>query len=233
MAHRFSGPGLPYEGLTRPAVSGPQWTGEVRLVPEALGEPLRWRSPRLVFVNSMSDLFHEKVPETFIRAVFETMVEASQHRFQVLTKRSERLAALAPKLPWPENVWMGVSVEADRFTPRVDDLRATPAQVKFVSLEPLLSALPSLDLTGIDWAIVGGESGPSARPMKPEWVRAIRRACRSTGVAFFFKQWGGVLKGRAGRRLDGREYNEFPGEGRDERRRGVPVWREEAPKREL
>lgn len=227
MAHRFSGPGMPYEGLTRPAVSGPQWTGTVRLVPEALTEPLRWRTSRLVFVNSMSDLFHEKVPDTFIRAVFETMVSATQHRFQVLTKRAARLAALAPSLPWPNNVWMGVSVESDAYTARVDALRETPAKVKFVSLEPLLSGLPSLDLQGIDWAIVGGESGPAARPMHPAWVRAIRRTCRGAGVAFFFKQWGGVNKGRAGRLLDGREYNEFPGEVGDGRR-GVPLRGEEA-----
>lgn len=210
MAHRFSGKGMPYEGLTRASSVGPQWTGKIKLVHEALDEPLRWRNSKLVFVNSMSDLFHEDVPDDFIQSVFATMRAASQHRFQVLTKRADRLAELAPTLPWPRNVWMGVSVESEKYTWRIDRLRTTRAQVKFVSLEPLLSALPGLNLDGIDWAIVGGESGPSARPMDAAWVRDIRRQCQSSGVAFFFKQWGGVIKSRAGRLLDGREYNGMP-----------------------
>ena len=220
MAHRFAGPGMPYEGLTRASSVGPQWTGRVKLVHEALGEPLRWRSPQLVFVNSMSDLFHDEVPDSFIRAVFATMTAASHHRFQVLTKRADRLAQLAPTLEWPANIWMGVSVESDAFTWRVDRLRSTAAAIKFVSLEPLLSALPSLDLEVIDWAIVGGESGPSARPIEGSWVRAIRRQCRTSGVPFFFKQWGGVQKARAGRLLDEREYNEMP-VGESNGRRGM------------
>jgi protein gp37 len=226
MAHRFSGPGMPYEGLTRRSSVGPQWTGRIRLVREALDEPLRWRSPRLVFVNSMSDLFHEDVPLEFIESVFATMRLASHHRFQVLTKRADRLADLAPRLDWPPNVWMGVSVESDKFTWRIDRLRSTDAAVKFLSLEPLLSALPGLNLDGIDWAIVGGESGPSARPMKAAWVRDLKRQCAKSKVPFFFKQWGGVVKSRAGRLLDGREYNEMPGVGSV--RRGLQVRRQEA-----
>lgn len=210
MAHRFAGPGMPYEGLTRSSSGGPQWTGRIKLVHEAISEPLTWGGSRLVFVNSMSDLFHDDVPTSFIGAVFETMRMASNHRFQVLTKRADRLAALAPHLPWPSNVWMGVSVESAPYAWRINRLRQTAAKIKFVSFEPLLSALPDLDLDGLDWAIVGGESGPSARPMEARWVRDIRRQCRSSGVAFFFKQWGGVQKARAGRLLDGREYNEMP-----------------------
>ncbi len=214
---------MPYEGLTRSSSVGPQWTGRVKLVHEALDEPLRWRSPQLVFVNSMSDLFHDEVPDTFIRSVFATMRAASHHRFQVLTKRADRLAALASSLPWTENIWMGVSVESEAYTGRLDLLRSTGAKVKFVSLEPLLSGLPSLNLSGIDWAIVGGESGPSARPMEASWVRDIRRRCRSSGVPFFFKQWGGVQKARTGRLLDGREYNEMPVGELHERRGAVSV----------
>ncbi len=219
---------MPYEGLTRSSSMGPQWTGRITLVHDALDAPLRWRSPQLVFVNSMSDLFHDDVPDTFIRSVFAIMKTASRHRFQVLTKRADRLAALAPTLTWTENIWMGVSVESDGYTSRVDRLRSTNAKVKFVSLEPLLSPLPSLDLAGIDWAIVGGESGPSARPMEASWVRAIRRQCQGSGVAFFFKQWGGVQKARTGRLLDGREYNEMPVGGTDERRGVVSVRGKEA-----
>ncbi|PZR06652.1 MAG: hypothetical protein DI536_29485 [Archangium gephyra] len=226
MAHRFSGPGMPYEGLTRPSSVGPQWTGKIKLVHEALDEPLRWRASRLVFVNSMSDLFHEDVPVEFIKSVFATMTAASQHRFQVLTKRADRLAELAPQLHWPRNVWMGVSVESDKFTWRIDRLRSTNAHVKFLSLEPLLSALPDMNLENIDWAIVGGESGPSARPMEAAWVRDIKRQCAVAKVPFFFKQWGGVVKSRAGRLLDGREYNGMPEVGSE--RRGLQVRRQEA-----
>ncbi len=180
----------------------------------------------------MSDLFHDDVPDAFIKAIFWTMKEARQHRFQILTKRADRLAEIGPKLDWPENVWMGVSVESDQYTWRIDRLRGTPAAVKFLSLEPLLTALPSLSLHQIDWVIVGGESGPNARPMKAEWVRDIRRRCRTSGVPFFFKQWGGVRKSATGRLLDGREYNEMP-RGRDERSRRLQVRRGEEAEREL
>lgn len=210
MAHRFSGPGRPYEGLTRNRGNGPRWTGQVRLVEDAVAEPLRWRRPRLVFVNSMSDLFHEGVPLDFIRRVFETMETASHHTFQVLTKRAERLAEVAEELPWPSNVWMGVSVESSDYLPRIDRLRTVPAAVRFLSLEPLLGPLDRLQLRGIHWVIVGGESGPGARPMRKTWVRDIRRQCRTARVPFFFKQWGGVRKGEAGRALDGRTYDEMP-----------------------
>lgn len=210
MAHRFSGEGLPYEGLTRASKRGPKWTGRVRLVHEALREPLGWRQPRVVFVNSMSDLFHEDVPDDFIAAVFETMARASHHTFQVLTKRADRLLATAPQLPWPANVWMGVSVESADYVWRIARLRETGAAVKFLSLEPLLGPLPDLELRGIDWAIVGGESGPGARPMEAAWVREIRQQCVASRVAFFFKQWGGTQKKLAGRSLDGRTYDEMP-----------------------
>ena len=185
---------------------------ELTLQPQMLKLPLTWKRPRRIFVNSMSDLFHADVPESFIASAFEVMRAAHWHEFQVLTKRSERLLALSRTLPWPSNVWMGVSVENHRFVHRIDDLRGTPAAVKFLSLEPLLGPLPALDLRGIDWAIVGGESGPKARPMRPEWVAEIRDQCRRAGVAFFFKQWGGVFKKRTGRELEGRTWDEMPSE---------------------
>lgn len=163
---------------------------DLRLWPGRLKLPLTWRTPRLVFVNSMSDLFHHEVPDTFIWQVFEVMEEAHWHTFQVLTKRAERLAQLAPRLPWPPNVWMGVSIENRRFVGRADSLRRVPAGVRFISAEPLLGPLDSLCLTGIDWLIVGGESGPRARPMHPAWARRLRDQCRKASVAFFFKQWG-------------------------------------------
>jgi protein gp37 len=172
--------------------------------------PKRWREPRLIFVNSMSDLFHEKVPLEFIQRVFRTMAECEQHIFQVLTKRAWRLRELGPELAWPPNVWMGVSVEDERVVDRIRDLAATPAQVRFLSLEPLIGPLPQLDLGSIDWVIVGGESGPGARPMKGEWVRDIRSQCLAARVPFFFKQWGGARKDLTGRNLDGRTYDEFP-----------------------
>ncbi len=178
---------------------------------DALDLPLRWRKPRAIFVNSMSDLFHEDVPDEFVHRVFAVMAAAHWHRFQVLTKRPERLLALDPDLAWQPNIWMGVSVENDRYVPRVDLLRQTRAHVKFLSIEPLLGPLPSLDLAGIDWAIVGGESGPGARPLQESWVRDIRDRCLDAGVPFFFKQWGGVQKYRTGRVLDGRTWDEMPG----------------------
>ncbi|MHB8574722.1 MAG: DUF5131 family protein [Dehalococcoidia bacterium] len=176
----------------------------------ALDLPLRWKQPQSIFVNSMSDLFHKDVPVEFVQQVFDVMQRASWHRFQVLTKRSERLAELSSLLTWAPNIWMGVSVESHRYTHRVDDLRDTGAAVKFLSLEPLLGPLPDLDLSGIDWAIVGGESGPGARPIQETWVRDIRDQCIAAGVAFFFKQWGGVNKKRSGRLLDGRTWDALP-----------------------
>ncbi|MGI8857027.1 MAG: DUF5131 family protein [Thermomicrobiales bacterium] len=172
--------------------------------------PLSWKKPQTIFVNSMSDLFHKDVPLEFIQRVFDVMQRAHWHRFQVLTKRAERVAELSPQLKWAPNIWMGVSVENQRYTHRIDYLRQTAAQVKFLSLEPLIGPLRQLDLTGIDWAIVGGESGPGARPMNPAWVIDIRDQCRQAGVAFFFKQWGGVQKKRAGRELEGRTWDEMP-----------------------
>jgi len=183
---------------------------EVTLQPQALDLPLRWRTPRTIFVNSMSDLFHEAVPSDYIRDVFQVMHDADWHRFQVLTKRSGRLRQLAPALGWPDNIWMGVSVEDTKQTGRIDDLRATDAAVRFLSLEPLLGPLDDLDLEGIDWVIAGGESGPGARPMDADWVRRIRDQCLKQETPFFFKQWGGVHKKRTGRRLDGRTWDEMP-----------------------
>jgi protein gp37 len=178
--------------------------------PHVLEVPLRWRQPRTIFVNSMSDLFHKDVPLDFILKIFEVMRRASHHRFQALTKRSRRMLQLAPNLPWPENVWMGVTVENARYTFRIDDLRQTSAAVKFISFEPLLGPIPNLDLNGIDWVIVGGESGPGARLMKSEWATDIRDQCLAAGVPFFFKQWGGVNKKKNGRILDGRTWNQMP-----------------------
>lgn len=172
--------------------------------------PLRWRRGRTIFVNSMSDLFQEEVPLTFIQRAFETMVACPQHTFQILTKRADRLRELAPHLPWPANVWMGVSVENQRVAHRVHDLAATPAQVRFLSCEPLIGPLKALPLAGIHWMIVGGESGPKARPMKPEWVDDLLRQARVAKTAFFFKQWGGVRKDLTGRELRGRTYDEMP-----------------------
>ena len=174
----------------------------------ALEMPLSWRKPRRIFVNSMSDLFHVKIPKSFIDDVFAVMRQANWHQFQVLTKRSERLLDLDNEIDWPTNVWMGVSVESAEYMHRIDHLRKTHAHHRFLSLEPLLGPLPKLNLKGIDWAIVGGESGPGARPLDAQWVRDIRDRCVDKGVAFFFKQWGGVNKKRTGRRLDGREWHQ-------------------------
>ncbi len=183
---------------------------ELAVHEHALDLPLKWKKSQAIFVNSMSDLFHEDVPTEFIQRVFDVMNRADWHRYQVLTKRSDRLLDLSPLLPWAENIWMGVTVENQDYTPRIDDLRRTGAATKFLSLEPLLGPLPDLDLEGIDWVIVGGESGPGARPMSPVWVEDIRRQCASARVPFFFKQWGGVQKKRAGRLLDGRTWDEMP-----------------------
>jgi protein gp37 len=180
------------------------------LQPQALELPLRWKKPQRIFVNSMSDLFHDDVPLSFILDVFSVMNRASWHQFQILTKRAERLAELSAHLPWTPNIWMGVSVENAAYTKRIDFLRQTAAFVKFLSIEPLIGAVGRLNLADIDWVIVGGESGPGAREMKRTWVTDIRRQCCAAKVAFFFKQWGGVNKKRTGRTLDGRTYNEMP-----------------------
>lgn len=182
----------------------------VTLHPDLVDIPRGWRLPRVVFVNSMSDLFHDDIPLAYIQRVFATMRDCPRHTFQVLTKRSERLAQLAPHLPWPENVWMGVSVEDARVLHRVADLRSVQAKVRFLSLEPLIGPLESLPLDGIHWVIVGGESGPQARPMRKEWVKDILRQCRAAKVPFFFKQWGGTRKDLTGRELNGRTYSEMP-----------------------
>lgn len=182
----------------------------VTLHPDLVDIPRGWRLPRVVFVNSMSDLFHDDIPPAYIQRVFATMRDCPRHTFQVLTKRSERLAKLAPELPWPENVWMGVSVEDARVLHRVADLRSVPAKVRFLSLEPLIGPLEFLPLDGIHWVIVGGESGPQARPMRKEWVKDIFRQCRAARVPFFFKQWGGTRKDLTGRELNGRTYSEMP-----------------------
>ena len=164
----------------------------------------------MIFVNSMSDLFHENVPLEYIQRVFLVMENAKQHTFQILTKRSERLKEIQRVLRWTKNIWQGVSVENGKYVNRIDDLRTVPSQVRFLSLEPLLGALPNLNLEGIDWVIIGGESGPGARPMQASWVFDIRDQCKKAGVPFFFKQWGGVNKKKAGRLLGGKEYNEMP-----------------------
>lgn len=205
-AERFRGvPGHPYEmGF------------DLTLRPDRVDQPLLWKRPRTIFVNSMSDLFHDAVPDGFIRSVFDVMERAHWHKFQVLTKRAERLAAIAPSLSWPANVWMGVSVENQRWTSRIAYLKSTPAQVKFLSCEPLLGPL-TLDLDGLDWIIVGGESGHRARPMQLDWARSIRDQSVNAGVPFFFKQWGahdeaGIRRGKkaSGRMLDGQVWNEMP-----------------------
>jgi protein gp37 len=176
----------------------------------ALEIPLHWKTPQTIFVNSMSDLFHKDVPLEFIQRVFAVMHQANWHRFQVLTKRSERLLELAPQLTWTSNIWMGVSVENGDYIHRIDHLRQTGAQIKFLSLEPLLGPLSNLNLEGIDWVIVGGESGPGARPMSPSWVMEIRDQCLAAQVPFFFKQWGGTNKKKSGRLLEGRTWDEMP-----------------------
>jgi protein gp37 len=183
---------------------------ELTLHPHVLEVPLRWKQPQMIFVNSMSDLFHEGVPEDYILRVFATMRAAHWHQFQVLTKRSKRLRDMACRIDWPKNVWMGVSVENAKYKTRIADLQATPAKIRFLSLEPLIGELGRLDLKGIGWVIVGGESGPGARPMQQEWVVEVQHQCAEAAVPFFFKQWGGVNKKRAGRELNGRTYDELP-----------------------
>ena len=194
------------------AMGNPRYRSGFRITlhPDLLDLPLRWRRPQMIFVNSMSDLFHREVPAEFVARAFDVMAKASWHTFQILTKRAKRLASFAPELPWPPNVWMGVTIEAQEYAWRADRLREAPAAVRFLSLEPLLGPIAELDLLGIDWVILGGESGPRARPMKAEWARSVRDQCLSAGVPFFFKQWGGVHRRAAGRRLDGRLWEEYP-----------------------
>lgn len=172
--------------------------------------PLSWKQPKRIFVNSMSDLFHKDVPIEFIQDIFDVMEKANWHTFQILTKRAERLVELSPFLKWPSNVWQGVSVENIKVTSRIDQLREVPARVRFLSVEPLIGPLDDLNLEGIHWVIVGGESGPGARPMKEEWVRSIRNQCVDQNVPFFFKQWGGVRKHQTGRTLDGQVWDQYP-----------------------
>jgi protein gp37 len=180
------------------------------LQPRMLGLPLKWKTPKRIFVNSMSDLFHKDVPTDYIKRVFEAMRLAHWHQYQILTKRSERVLELSKKLEWAPQIWMGVSVESEKYTHRIEDLRKTGAHVKFLSLEPLLGPLRSLNLRGIDWAIVGGESGPGARAVDEAWVTGIRDQCLVANVPFFFKQWGGVQKKKTGRTLEGRTWDEMP-----------------------
>lgn len=182
----------------------------VTLHPDLLTLPLKWRRPRMVFVNSMSDLFHEAVPYEFIRSIFDVMSQAATHTFQILTKRSPRLAAIATDLPWPSNVWQGVSIESPDYLWRLADLLKVPAAVRFISAEPLLGALDRLPLEGINWVIAGGESGAHHRPVDPLWIRSIRDQCLAADVPFFFKQWGGTTPKSGGRILDGREWDQLP-----------------------
>jgi protein gp37 len=186
---------------------------KLSLQPQMLGLPLRWRSPKRIFVNSMSDLFHKDVPTDFIKQVFDVMGQTNWHQYQVLTKRSERVLELSRDLDWMPQMWMGVSVESEKYKYRIDDLRETGAHVKFLSLEPLLGSLGNLNLRGIDWVIVGGESGPGARRVDPQWVTEIRDQCVDGGIAFFFKQWGSVQKKKTGRSLEGRTWDQMPVDG--------------------
>jgi len=208
------------------AMGNPRYERGFRVTTHAdlLEQPLHWRKPRNVYVCFMGDLFHRDVPDEFIMQVFEIMQRAPQHRFHVLTKRSTRMAELSPQLPWPENVWAGVTVENANYLPRADNLRRTGAAVKLLVFEPLLGPVDAINLRCIDWVVVGGESGPGARPMHPDWVRSVRDQCVAAGVPLWFKQWGGVRRKKAGFLLDGREWNERPG--------GEPALRAPAGSRE-
>ena len=209
LAKRLQAMGQPkYQNNGDPRTSGPGFG--LTLHPDTLDAPYRWKAPKLIFVNSMSDLFHPKVPLDFIRQVFQVMTDTPRHTYQILTKRSQRLATLAPELDWPDNVWMGVSVENHRYAFRVDHLRTVPATIRFISAEPLLGPLPDLDLSGIHWVIVGGESGHRSRPMKESWALDLRDQCATANVAFFFKQWGGPTPKSGGRQLEGAFHDESP-----------------------
>lgn len=211
MAARLDAMGMPkYRGLTRKSGRRAVWTGKVTIDRSALAIPLGWKKPRFIFVNSMSDLFHEDVPPDFVADIWSIMQRVPRHTFQILTKRPERMAELSQRLPLLANVWLGTSVENADYLPRLDALRNVKAAVRFVSFEPLLGRVRMADLTRIHWAIVGGESGPRAREMKAGWVREIRDLCRRDGTAFFFKQWGGKNKKRTGRSFDGRTWDEYP-----------------------
>ena len=199
-----------YLDTTRISGGRAKWNGHIYLDETSVDLPRKWRNGRLIFVNSMSDLFHETIPFEFVKRVFQTMNETPQHTYQVLTKRGEMLEKLSPNLNWTSNIWMGVSVENSDYVGRIDQLRRSDAAVKFLSLEPLLGPLDDLDFGGIDWVIAGGESGPGARPMEADWVRVIRDQCHEAQVAFHFKQWGGVNKKKAGRVLDGRTWDDWP-----------------------
>jgi protein gp37 len=209
LAKRLKAMGQPkYQSDGDPRTSGPGFA--LTCHPDALQIPKAWKAPRVIFVNSMSDLFHPEVPADYIKQVLAIMAETTQHTYQILTKRSKRLAELGPELEWPDNAWMGVSVESDRYTFRVPHLLESGAKVKFLSCEPLLGPLSSMALEGLDWVIAGGESGPGARPVEADWVRGIRDLCAAEDVAFFFKQWGGVTPKAGGRELDGRTWDEMP-----------------------
>jgi len=209
LARRLKAMGNPkYQLDGHPRTSGPGF--RLQCHEDALDVPHRWATKRLIFVNSMSDLFHDEVPDDFIAKVFDVMASTPRHTYQLLTKRSRRLAQIAGMLPWPDNVWMGVSIENDAYTFRARHLRYVPAAVRFLSIEPMLGPVPSLDLTSIDWVIVGGESGHSARPIEDEWIREVRDQCEDEGVDFFFKQWGGRTPKSGGRELDGQTYDATP-----------------------
>jgi protein gp37 len=211
MAARLDAMGMKkYRGLTRKSGGRAVWTGKVRLDRDSLKIPATWKKPRRIFVNSMSDLFHDALPAEFVAAVWSAMESTPQHTFQILTKRPDRMAALTTLLPVLKNVWLGTSIESADYLARIDDLRKVNAAVRFISFEPLLGSVAGADLTGIHWAIVGGESGPRARPMSEEWVGEIEAACRKAGTAFFFKQWGGVRKKSTGRHYRGRTFDEMP-----------------------
>ncbi|MCZ7564731.1 MAG: DUF5131 family protein [Xanthobacteraceae bacterium] len=211
MAARLSAMGIEkYKGLTRKSGKRHVWTGKLRCDEKALEIPRGWWKPRFVFVNSMSDLFHEEVPAGFIKKVWRVMAETPQHTYQILTKRPQRMAEVTLQLRQLPNVWLGTSVEDDRVLDRIDALRRVRAPVRFISFEPLLGSVATADLTGIHWVIVGGESGPRARPMSPSWVHEIEAMCKSAGIQFFFKQWGGTNKKRAGRLLNGRTADGMP-----------------------
>jgi protein gp37 len=224
MAARLSAMGQQkYAGTTRISGGRPKWTGKIKFDWRALELPRSWKRGRLIFVNSMSDLFHEAVPEEFIQRVFSVMADTPQHTYQVLTKRAERLEEVGLGIEWPDNVWMGVSVESEEYWWRVEHLRRINARTRFLSLEPLLGPLTALDFQGIHWVIAGGESGPHARPVRPDWLRSIRDACVEQNIAFHFKQWGGPNKKATGRILDERTWDEMPHRTLSSR---VREWRE-------
>ncbi|UGY01931.1 DUF5131 family protein [Bradyrhizobium quebecense] len=211
MAARLEAMGVQkYRGLTRKTGGRAKWTGKLYLDRKSLEMPRAWRKPRQIFVNSMSDLFHADVPAAFVADVWSTMQETPRHTYQILTKRPDRMAELTNALPVLRNVWLGTSVESADYLDRIVDLRRVRAAVRFISFEPLIGSVAGADLSDIHWAIVGGESGPGARPMKPAWVDEIEAACRRHGTAFFFKQWGGRNKKAAGRELNGTTYDEMP-----------------------